>query len=135
MNSADHDALGRLPIHYAALEGRVDELLKLLREGAEVDVRDRKGDTPLLFAAQQDQVACVEALVASGAAVDAADANGNTPLLRAMAGGGSIRTAEVLLRAGANVDTRNSWGTSARELAGSLADSTFAKAIERRDRR
>lgn len=44
------DQMGRVPLHYAALEGPVDQVRALLLEGADVATTDKQGFTALHFA-------------------------------------------------------------------------------------
>ena len=78
------DRAGRTPLHYAASEDDVAEVVRLLAEGADVDAADKRGFTPLHFACQEWAVGAAAALLDRGAAVDPVNAFGNTPLFVAV---------------------------------------------------
>jgi ankyrin repeat protein len=112
------DEFRRSPLHYAAANGDVNEVRRLLAEGADPGTADAVGFTPLHFAAQEQHPAVVEVLLAAGADLRATDRWGNTPLWRAVfTAHGDGSTATSLLAAGADPDVMNSTGISARQLA------------------
>lgn len=77
---SDVDRAGRTPLHYAALENDVEQVVTLLGGGADADAADRQGFTPLHLACQQWAVDAARELLAGGAKVDSVNAFGNTPL-------------------------------------------------------
>lgn len=110
---------GRTPLHYAALEDRVEEVRGLLATGADPDAQDRQGFTPLHFAAQQGAVSSAQLLAAAGAQVNIPDVFGNTPLHKAafQFQGGDPALIRLLIAAGADPDLRNKTGRSPRDVA------------------
>lgn len=52
----DRDSKGLTPIHYAAMNGKINILSFLTSKGAKLDVRDNKGETPLMVAAAENQL-------------------------------------------------------------------------------
>lgn len=60
------DDYGRTPLHYAAAEGRVEEVFRLLAEGADANAQDDNGWSPLHFAAQAVSPTAAQALLAAG---------------------------------------------------------------------
>lgn len=55
MNVRDRDRAGRTPLHYAAVDNKLDDVNALIAAGAEIDAREETGDyTPRMFAAQND---------------------------------------------------------------------------------
>lgn len=52
----DRDSKGLTPIHYAAMNGKINILSFLTSKGAKLDVRDNKGETPLMAAAAENQL-------------------------------------------------------------------------------
>lgn len=62
--------------------------------------------TPLGLAAYHGRTETLEALVAAGAALEAKDADGDSPLANAVIGG-HVAEAGLLVKAGANIESRN----------------------------
>ena len=77
---ADLDRAGRSALHYAALNGGMDQVNALLDEGFDPGLADRQGMTPLHFAAQEYAVDAARILLDAGAAVDVQDRAGRSPL-------------------------------------------------------
>jgi ankyrin repeat protein len=112
------DREGRNPLHYAAANGQLDELLRLIEGGEDASLPDRSGFTPLHFAAIEGQPEAIALLLGAAAEVDPQDKWGDTPLWRAVFN--TKRRAEcvaLLLDAGANPDLDNASGVSPRALA------------------
>jgi uncharacterized protein len=110
--------MGRTPLHYAALDGPVDRVRRLIADGLSVAATDKDGFTPLHFACQQYRDEVVQVLLEAGAPLDARDAWGNTPLSRAVFNAkGDPTVVRRLVEAGADPDLTNKSGQSARGLA------------------
>ncbi len=75
---------------------------KLLKAGAEVNIKDTWGLTPLHYAARRESYSIPEALIKAGADVDAQDDYGFTPLHEAVENGHGHIVNLLLNRAGAN---------------------------------
>jgi ankyrin repeat protein len=73
-------ALRLTPLHLAALRGSVEEVERLLKSGADPNVRDVFGRTPLHYAAARNHKAAAELLLSRGADPNAKDEDGETPL-------------------------------------------------------
>lgn len=120
-NSTDRKR--RTALHYAAADGDVDEVRRLLEAGADANVQDADGWSPLHFAAQASSHGCTDALLRNGANPSLQDSNGNTALFRAVflsRGEGEIIRA--LLNAGADPATKNAHGVSPLSLARTIAN-------------
>lgn len=88
--------------------GNIKCIQELLDIGADVNIRNHKGETALHCASKAGFVAVVELLLANGAHIDLLDHNGNTPLqlaLRSTIKSRSNREAVIstLLKHGANI--------------------------------
>src|SRR5471032_2689212 len=87
------DRMGRTPLHYAAAEANLQDVIRILRDGADVNARDDNGWSPLHFAAPANSAPVAQLLLSAGAEVDSIDANGNSPLSKAVfssAGNGEL---------------------------------------------
>ncbi|MFQ5955549.1 MAG: ankyrin repeat domain-containing protein [Kiloniellales bacterium] len=85
----------------AAQNGRTEEVVELLKQGASVEARDRFGNTALLLAARTSRVKMIRALIEAGPEIDQQNLAGSTALLRATTSG-RTRTAKALLKARAD---------------------------------
>jgi ankyrin repeat protein len=115
------------PLGLAANYGYTDIVKGLLDHAARPDVQDSYGKTPLLRAAFHGYEEIVKALLDKGANVDIPDNDGNTPLMWASLRERNsdyvgpdrklIRTAQMLLEAGADTRPRGDKDRSALLLA------------------
>ena len=71
---------GATPLHVAAYYDRVDEVERLISEGAPIDAKNVKGATPLHFAAKRGNLRAVQSLLAHKADANAYDGLGFSPL-------------------------------------------------------
>ena len=125
-STTDRD--GRTALHYAAFEGQVDAIGRLILEGADVDAQDHRGYTPLHFAAQEFRVDAAHVLIDAGASLVVRDSYGNTVLWTATfnsRGRGELVT--MLLSSGADPDSPNNSGASPRTLAAGIANYDVAQ--------
>jgi len=119
------DEYGRIPLHYAAVDGDFDALIRLLDSGSSVDVQDDNGWTALHFAAQGGHSKMVEELLKRGANLKLVNSHGNTPLwVGLMSARGDFTIVKMLLASGADPDCKNAYGRSPREVAASLGVSS-----------
>jgi hypothetical protein len=88
------------PLHDAAFMGDVNEVKRLIAEGAKVNEKDSEGRTPLHWAALNNRTAVAELLIVNGARVNAKDEQRRTPLQRA-ASNGHENMVQLLKRHGA----------------------------------
>ncbi|MCJ0904406.1 ankyrin repeat domain-containing protein [Rhodococcus sp. ARC_M6] len=108
------DRGGRIPLHYAALEGTADDVTRLLQAGQDVHAVDHAGFTPLHFAAQDGRPDNARVLIAAGADVNAGDAKGDTPLKKAVMGSHDyVGVIKVLRENGADPTIKAQNGRSA----------------------
>jgi len=78
--TTERDRGGRVPLHYAALDGEDDEVRSLLDTGGDVNVTDYQGFTPLHFAVQDGRLSTAALLLDAGADIEAVTSDGATPL-------------------------------------------------------
>lgn len=97
------DEFNRERLHFAAQDGDLDEVRRLLDDGFQPSEFDGLGKTPLHYAAERGHVEVMKALLAAGADVNANDERviGNTPL-REVAANCSYEVATILIAAGAD---------------------------------
>lgn len=112
--------------------GLVDEILRLLDDGADINAkREYDGITPLMLA-YDPKIA--KLLIDRGADVNARCDLGKTPLLWFLGGVVAKRTAEkhirTLLAAGADVSIRSPDGDTPQALAAKKYDPEIAKLLE-----
>lgn len=128
----DHiDMIGRTPLHWAAVTGKLDLAVALLDgvgcQPANVKATTGRGRTSLHLAAENDHVEIVEVLLACGANTEAASDGYWTPLLNA-AQNGHDKVVDLLLGANAEVNARTSSGMTALHWA---AENGHLKVVQR----
>ena len=98
-----------------AVEGnKKEEVERFIKEGVNIDFKDRCG-TPLLhFASNDGDSAVVKLLVENGVDINACDSYGTTKLMQVCASG-NLELAEYLLKHGADPTLQDEDGDSARE--------------------
>jgi hypothetical protein len=100
------------PLMRAAEKGNVEEVMKLLAEGASVNAKDQSGYTALMYASKSfnDSAAVARALLSAEAEVNAKDRLGNTALNWATWNGIRLEVMNQLIAAGADVKARDASG-------------------------
>ncbi|MGE8688450.1 MAG: ankyrin repeat domain-containing protein [Achromobacter sp.] len=104
---------GETPLMYLAIAGQTERAKKLIARGAQVN---RLGWTPLHYAASKGQVEMARLLLAQHAMPNAPAPHGETPLMMAALSGRKPMV-ELLLKAGADVGTRDTKGQTAADWA------------------
>ena len=69
----------------AARSGKTEDVIELVRAGANLEAKDMYGRTPLMIAANNGNAEAVRALVKAGANLEAKDGNGDKALMLAAA--------------------------------------------------
>jgi ankyrin repeat protein len=140
--------LGETPLMVASRSGNAEVVEQLIGKGAHVNVKAARGQTALMWAVAQHHPDAVKALLAHGANVrERSDVwnqvvavpphgvplynrsvpqGGDTALLFA-ARVGDLKSAQLLVAAGADVNDADAWGVSATVLA---AHSGFGELVE-----
>jgi cytohesin len=100
----------RTPLHQAVADGKKEEVLRLLRQGADIEAKDFSGRTPLHQAAIGSRgTDMITLLLDNHANINAQDKWGYTVLHRALHGG-RMDMARLLLTRGAYVKTQSQSG-------------------------
>ena len=67
------------PLHWAAFKNEVEEVKRLIANGADVNAKAEDGITPLHCAAEENAAEVAKVLIEFGAAVNAKNNDGYTP--------------------------------------------------------
>jgi ankyrin len=140
--------LGETPVMVASRSGNPVVVEQILAKGANVNARAARGQTALMWAVAQKHSECVKVLLAHGADVHArsdvwsevmavpphghpeynrAIPHGGDTALMFAARAGDIRSARLLVAAGANVNDADAWGVSATTLAAHSGDEALVE--------
>lgn len=103
VNAPESD--GTTALHWAAHNGDVELVDRLLRAGADAKAKNQFGASPMSEAAFLGNVAIIEKLLKAGADPDSPSADGQTALML-VARTDNVATAKLLLDYGARVDAR-----------------------------
>ena len=95
------DASGSTPLLIAASNNDAAQVSRLLKSGANPNVRNKLNTTPLLEAAFHSNPEIIQALLGAGADPNAAGPDGQTPLML-VARGSNVAAAKLLLELGAS---------------------------------
>ena len=103
LSDSFEEVFEREQLHFAAQDGDVERVTRLLKDGYQPNVFDDLGKTPLHYAAEGGHLDVLRLLLASGADVNAHDERviGNTPL-REVASNCCFEVAKILIDAGAD---------------------------------
>jgi len=101
------------PLHWAPRGSSVEVESSLFSRGESVSAKDSRGETPLFWAVGNGKVEAAEFLIKNGADVNATNDFGGTPLLISARETDSPEQMKLLIRAGANVNARDSEGENA----------------------
>ena len=96
----------------AAMDGEVDTIKELVKQGAKINVQDSQGRTSVMIATYQNDAATVKALIELGADVNIQDKMKNSPFLYAGAEG-YLEILKLTIKAGADPAITNRFGGTA----------------------
>ena len=99
------------PLHRAAQNGNIEEVRRLLENGADVNAQANNGSTPLHAAAEEGQREVVQLLLDGGADIEVRDMFGDRPLHMA-AEEGQREVVECLVKNGADVNAQADNGST-----------------------
>lgn len=105
-------------IHAFAREGEVENLLKCIENGVDVNLRDSEGRTPLHWAVDRGHLNVAELLVRKNADVNVKDNDGQTPLHYAVVCEREA-IAKFLVKQNADVGIKDNEGDSPSNICGS----------------
>jgi len=75
-----------ISIHEAALNGQLSQVMRLLEEGLDVNIKDQEGRTALMYASFNGHTEIMKKLIEKGALVNERDSYGRTALMMASSG-------------------------------------------------
>lgn len=127
----DYDRGGSTPIHWAVDGGNVRLIEWIVKDGADVNLRDHShGWTPLIRCASVNGNRNVAlTLLVCGALVNVQDKDGKTALMVAIINGHQ-ELVELLLQKNADITVKNLYGKTAYEMAHSMERRKIARTIE-----
>ena len=107
VDDEEKDPFDEVLLHFAAQDGDLDEVRRLLSEGRDINAFDDLGKTPLHYAVMKEHLEVARALIEHGADVNAhhEPTISNTPLSE-VAGNCSLAMAKLLIDAGADPTIR-----------------------------
>ncbi|XP_040523971.1 ankyrin repeat and EF-hand domain-containing protein 1 [Gallus gallus] len=123
------DKYYKTPLMAACTSGNIDVVRYLLEKGADVNATDNFMWTPLHHACYNGHLDIAELIVKAGGAIDAPAIGNATPLMRAV----EICRLDIvhfLIDAGADVQTTNSNGKNALDIAKVFADSRIIDLLQ-----
>ena len=106
-------------LYDAVSDNRISKIEQLLKQGADVNVKDKDGWTPLQWAALKGNIDIGKCLIENGADVNIKDNLGRTPLYRASRWN-QIGVAKLLIENGADVNAKDKDGWTPLHLAAVL---------------
>ena len=110
INNLDEEGFSLL--HLNAKDGNTEIVQKLIEDGADIEIKDKKnGSTPLLWACQNGHTHVVKTLLEKGANVKAASFLKKTALHFASQSG-QVNLVETLLKEGLHINAKDNDGTT-----------------------
>lgn len=94
-----------------------------IENGSNINLQDKNGCSALNFAAQENNLEMTQKLVNKGADVNITDKHGNAPIWTAIInynGGENLSLIRYLQKNGANIELKNNYGRSPRDISTNL---------------
>ncbi len=120
MRPDEVNGAGFTALMLAVAAGNTNEAADLIRQGANLNAQNHRGETALLLALRQGDGAMAHILLAAGADPNLADFDCYAPLFTAVHPDGDAATVELLLAKGAAVNQKNCLGETALHRAAYL---------------
>ncbi len=131
LNVDEQDEDGRTLIYYSINGNNIEALKIILDFGGDVNLKDHNGLTPLHFATIAHDPLSIELLLKHHADVNAQDNNGNTVISEAIFNSrGRGEVIKILIAANADLDIKNNYGISARELTETIGNYDIKQFLE-----
>lgn len=128
IDAADEE--GRRPLHEAAINGRLEMVKFLTKNGALMDAPIHPfGYTALFYAVEQGHTTIVRHLIAAGANIEVEDRLSGQGLLHIAALRGDMEMTGILIAAGINVFREDKKGQNARDFASRYCHAQLEKAL------
>lgn len=124
----------------AVVEGKVEEVRRALKDGADANCRDDSGSPAVIIAASRQDAEVVKALLAGGADPNVIYHNPKeglrqSPAVNFAAANGALDVLNALLSAGANVHARDATGLTPLMAAAFMGHEEIVKALVERGAR
>src|SRR5437868_5911234 len=127
VNTAEPD--GTTALHWAAHNGYLELVDRLIKAGAKVNAKNDYGATPMSEAAVAASADLIERLLKAGADVESPNADGQTALM-VVARTSRVDAAQALLRRGAKINAVEQWrGQTALMWAAAQSQPAMVKAL------
>jgi len=111
-NLNTRDSNGKTALIRAYKSGKMKAVLKLIKQGVDVNIPDNKGRTALILASGQGHKEIVQALIDAGADLDIQNKYDRTALILA-SDKGHTEIAQMLIEAGADINIQDNNGCTA----------------------
>ena len=126
-NINEADSTGATALIYAIRSKKTDVAKYLIESGANVNVKDKDGFDALISAVDYNQIDLINILIDKGADIESRDYYGDTPLTHAALRKVNIDAVKMLVKRGANANTRNN---KSQPLLDLLLDEPAAEMME-----
>ncbi|KAK9693062.1 hypothetical protein K7432_014080 [Basidiobolus ranarum] len=121
-------AEGDFDLHIASKMGDYNQVVSLIKQGADVNAKEHNGWTALHYSVKNGHRKICKYLISAKAQVDIKNYEGHAPLFVAIAWR-NLDIVRLLLRAGADVNTRSDYGITPLHNAAIIADLALMKIL------